>query len=120
MSQPLAGIRVVDFPQVLAGLTCGRVLAEEFGQAVTGIQSLWASSAGDRAKFTFPITDIATGHLAAFDVLLALFHRNSAGQGQAVSWAAPVVMWSDASNTSLVRGFRHPPRPANRKWMGNR
>lgn len=35
--------------------------------------------------FMFPVSDVATGHLAALGIMLALLHRTRTGEGQAVS-----------------------------------
>jgi crotonobetainyl-CoA:carnitine CoA-transferase CaiB-like acyl-CoA transferase len=58
---------------------------EELGQALTGLQHLWAKADGEPAMYVFPVTDVATGHLAAFGILLALFHKGRTGEGQSVS-----------------------------------
>ena len=34
---------------------------------------------------SFPVSDVGSGHLAAFGILLSLYHRNRTGEGQSVS-----------------------------------
>ena len=58
---------------------------EELGQAVTGLQDRWRDDNGKPAMLPFPLTDIGSGHLAAFGILLALYHRRRTGEGQSVS-----------------------------------
>ena len=67
------------------GVRAGWRGREELGQAVTGLQTSWATDDGEPAMNTFPVADIGTGHLAALGVLLALFHRQRTGQGQSVA-----------------------------------
>ena len=58
---------------------------EELGQAVTGIQSKWRNADGVPSMKTFPISDIGSGHLAAFGALLALYARLNGHAGQEVT-----------------------------------
>jgi crotonobetainyl-CoA:carnitine CoA-transferase CaiB-like acyl-CoA transferase len=58
---------------------------EELGQAVAGLQDLWRDPDGVPAMMSFPVSDVGSGHLAAFGILLSLLHRRRAGEGQAVS-----------------------------------
>ena len=59
---------------------------EELGQAVTGIE---VRAGGDEVpeRAGWALCDFSTGHLAAFAILLALFHRMRTGQGQHVQAA---------------------------------
>ena len=61
------------------------VSREELGQALTGIQTSWANDTGEPQMFLYPLSDVCTGHLAAFGVLLSLLHRNRTGEAQTVS-----------------------------------
>ncbi len=59
---------------------------EELGQAVTGMQvRAGADKVPERAGW--PLCDFSTGHLSAFAILLALFHRMKTGEGQRVQAA---------------------------------
>jgi crotonobetainyl-CoA:carnitine CoA-transferase CaiB-like acyl-CoA transferase len=55
---------------------------EELGQALTGMQLRAGDGIPERAGWA--ICDFSTGHLSAFGILLALFHRMRTGEGQAV------------------------------------
>ena len=59
---------------------------EELGQAVTGIE---VRAGGDEVpeRAGWALCDFSTGHLAAFAILLALFHRMRTGEGQHVQAA---------------------------------
>ncbi|HWM22144.1 MAG TPA: CoA transferase [Ilumatobacteraceae bacterium] len=57
---------------------------EELGQAVAGLQDRWKDTAGMPCMMSFPVSDVGSGHLAAFGVLLSLYHRSRTGEGQAV------------------------------------
>jgi crotonobetainyl-CoA:carnitine CoA-transferase CaiB-like acyl-CoA transferase len=56
---------------------------EELGQAVTGME-VRAGGGGVPERLGWPICDLSTGHLSAFGILLALFHRMKTGEGQRV------------------------------------
>ena len=56
---------------------------EELGQAATGME-VRAGGDGVPERSGWPICDLSTGHLSAFGILLALFHRMKIGQGQRV------------------------------------
>jgi crotonobetainyl-CoA:carnitine CoA-transferase CaiB-like acyl-CoA transferase len=58
---------------------------EELGQAVAGLQDRWEDPTGMPSMNSFPVSDVGSGHLAAFGILLSLFHRARSGEGQAVS-----------------------------------
>ena len=58
---------------------------EELGRAVTGME---LRAGGGRPKHAgFPVCDHGTGHLSAFGIMLALFHRLRTGEGQHVRTA---------------------------------
>jgi crotonobetainyl-CoA:carnitine CoA-transferase CaiB-like acyl-CoA transferase len=56
---------------------------EELGQAVTGMQTR-LGGAGEPARAGWPACDYGTGHLSAFAILLALYHRLRTGESQHV------------------------------------
>jgi crotonobetainyl-CoA:carnitine CoA-transferase CaiB-like acyl-CoA transferase len=58
---------------------------EELGQAVTGLQDIWRNVDGVPSMMTFPVSDVGSGHLAAYGILLSLYHRRRTGEGQSVS-----------------------------------
>ena len=58
---------------------------EELGQAVAGLQDQWRNVEGMPCMMSFPVSDVGSGHLAAFGILLSLFHRRRTGEGQSVS-----------------------------------
>ena len=58
---------------------------EELGQALTGIQDKWRNEDGVPAMYTFPISDIASGHLGVFGALLGLYARLDGQAGQEVT-----------------------------------
>jgi crotonobetainyl-CoA:carnitine CoA-transferase CaiB-like acyl-CoA transferase len=57
---------------------------EQVGQAVTGMQVRWGTDAPSPLMQPHPVNDFGTGHLAAFAILLALYHRMRTGEGQLV------------------------------------
>ncbi|MEU9734778.1 CoA transferase [Streptomyces sp. NPDC048002] len=67
---------------------------EEIGQAVTGALQRFGKSPEGNMHF-FVINDDGTGHVAAFGILMALFHRIRTGVGQFVgtSLAQTCVLW---------------------------
>jgi crotonobetainyl-CoA:carnitine CoA-transferase CaiB-like acyl-CoA transferase len=58
---------------------------EELGQAVTGIQERYGDLPKPETHAGWTLCDYGTGHLSAFAILLALFHRMRTGEGQHVS-----------------------------------
>jgi crotonobetainyl-CoA:carnitine CoA-transferase CaiB-like acyl-CoA transferase len=58
---------------------------EELGQAVTGIQERYGDTPKPETHAGWTLCDYGTGHLSAFAILLALFHRMRSGEGQHVS-----------------------------------
>jgi crotonobetainyl-CoA:carnitine CoA-transferase CaiB-like acyl-CoA transferase len=54
---------------------------EELGQAVTGMQTR-LGGAGEPAWAGWPACDYGTGHLSAFAILVALYHRLRSGIGE--------------------------------------
>ena len=58
---------------------------EELGQAVAGLQDQWRNAEGEPCMMSFPVSDVGSGHLAAFGILLSLYHRRRTGEGQSVS-----------------------------------
>jgi crotonobetainyl-CoA:carnitine CoA-transferase CaiB-like acyl-CoA transferase len=56
---------------------------EELGQAVTGAE-LRFGGPNEPRMMRFAMNDFATGHLSAFAILLALYHRQRTGQAQHV------------------------------------
>lgn len=58
---------------------------EELGQAVTGIQERYGDQPKPETHAGWTLCDYGTGHLSAFGILLALFHRLRTGEGQHVS-----------------------------------
>jgi crotonobetainyl-CoA:carnitine CoA-transferase CaiB-like acyl-CoA transferase len=56
---------------------------EELGQAVTGAEIRFGGPDAPR-MMRFAMNDFATGHLSAFAILLALYHRRRGGQAQHV------------------------------------
>jgi crotonobetainyl-CoA:carnitine CoA-transferase CaiB-like acyl-CoA transferase len=56
---------------------------EELGQAVTGAELRFGGPDEPR-MMRFAMNDFATGHLSAFAILLALYHRQRTGQAQHV------------------------------------
>jgi crotonobetainyl-CoA:carnitine CoA-transferase CaiB-like acyl-CoA transferase len=56
---------------------------EELGQAVTGAEIRFGGPDEPR-MMRFAMNDFATGHLSAFAILLALYHRKRTGQSQHV------------------------------------
>lgn len=56
---------------------------EELGQAVTGMQ-VRAGGDGISERAGRPLCDFSSGHMSAFAILLALFHRMRTGESQAV------------------------------------
>jgi crotonobetainyl-CoA:carnitine CoA-transferase CaiB-like acyl-CoA transferase len=56
---------------------------EELGQAVTGAEMRFGGPDEPR-MMRFAMNDFATGHLSAFAILLALYHRRRTGQAQHV------------------------------------
>ncbi len=87
---------------------------EELGQAVTGLQDRWHDEKGEPTMMSFPVSDVGSGHLAAFGILLALYHRNRTGQGQSVSASlahtatfiqAPFMLAYDGKVWDLPHGF---------------
>ena len=58
---------------------------EELGQAVTGIQERYGDQPKPETHAGWTLCDYGTGHLSAFAILLALFHRLRTGEGQHVS-----------------------------------
>ena len=80
---------------------------EELGQAITGIQDKWRDADGVPSMYTFPISDISSGHLAAFGTLLALYARRDAQPGQEVATSlahaatflqAPIMLSSEPAD----------------------
>jgi crotonobetainyl-CoA:carnitine CoA-transferase CaiB-like acyl-CoA transferase len=57
---------------------------EELGQAVTGIQERYGDLPKPETHAGWTLCDYGTGHLSAFGILLALFHRMQTGDGQHV------------------------------------
>ena len=57
---------------------------EQVGQAVTGMQIRYGMDVDHPIMQPFPVCDIGTGHLGAFAILLAIFHRARGGDGQRV------------------------------------
>lgn len=57
---------------------------EQLGEAVTGMQVRWGAGFHEPIMQPMPICDYGTGNLAAFAVLVALFHRLRSGEGQFV------------------------------------
>ncbi len=87
---------------------------EELGQAVAGLQDRWHNEEGEPAMMSFPVSDIGSGHLAAFGILLSLYHRNRTGEGQAVSASlahsasfiqAPFMLGYEGKTWDLPHGF---------------
>ncbi len=77
---------------------------EELGQAVSGLQAKWRTETGEPAMLTFPVSDIGTGHLAAFGALLSLYARLDGKPGQQVTaslahsatyYQTPFMLWSE-------------------------
>jgi crotonobetainyl-CoA:carnitine CoA-transferase CaiB-like acyl-CoA transferase len=58
---------------------------EELGQAVTGIQERYGDHPKPETHAGWTLCDYGNGHLSAFAILLALFHRLRTGEGQHVS-----------------------------------
>jgi crotonobetainyl-CoA:carnitine CoA-transferase CaiB-like acyl-CoA transferase len=56
---------------------------EELGQAVTGLQ-VRAGGDGEPLRAAWPVCDYGTGHLSAFAIVLALYHRLRTGEAQHV------------------------------------
>ena len=63
---------------------------------------------------SFPVSDVGSGHLAAFGILLSLYHRNRTGEGQSVSASlahtasfiqAPFMLAYDGKVWDLPHGF---------------
>ncbi len=54
---------------------------EELGQAVAGLQDRWHDETGEPAMMSFPVSDVGSGHLAAFGILLALVFPPSHRRG---------------------------------------
>ncbi len=87
---------------------------EELGQAVAGLQDRWHNEEGEPAMMSFPVSDIGSGHLAAFGILLSLYHRNRTGEGQSVSASlahtasfiqAPFMLAYEGKVWDLPHGF---------------
>ena len=87
---------------------------EELGQAVAGLQDRWHNEEGEPAMMSFPVSDVGSGHLAAFGILLSLYHRNRTGVGQSVSASlahtasfiqAPFMLGYDGKVWDLPHGF---------------
>ena len=87
---------------------------EELGQAVAGLQDRWHNEEGEPAMMSFPVSDVGSGHLAAFGILLSLYHRNRTGEGQSVSASlahtasfiqAPFMLAFDGKTWDLPHGF---------------
>ena len=87
---------------------------EELGQAVAGLQDRWHNEEGEPTMMSFPVSDIGSGHLAAFGILLSLYHRNRTGDGQSVSASlahtatfiqAPFMLGFDGKVWDLPHGF---------------
>ncbi len=87
---------------------------EELGQAVAGLQDRWHDEKGEPAMMAFPVSDVGSGHLAAFGILLALYHRNRTGEGQSVSASlahtatfiqAPFMLAYEGKVWDLPHGF---------------
>ena len=63
---------------------------------------------------SFPVSDVGSGHLAAFGILLSLYHRNRTGEGQSVSASlahtasfiqAPFMLAYEGKVWDLPHGF---------------
>jgi crotonobetainyl-CoA:carnitine CoA-transferase CaiB-like acyl-CoA transferase len=87
---------------------------EELGQAVAGLQDRWHNEEGEPAMMSFPVSDVGSGHLAAFGILLSLYHRRRTGEGQSVSASlahtasfiqAPFMLGYDGKVWDLPHGF---------------
>ncbi len=87
---------------------------EELGQAVAGLQDRWHNEEGEPTMMSFPVSDVGSGHLAAFGILLSLYHRNRTGEGQSVSASlahtasfiqAPFMLAYDGKVWDLPHGF---------------
>jgi crotonobetainyl-CoA:carnitine CoA-transferase CaiB-like acyl-CoA transferase len=87
---------------------------EELGQAVAGLQDRWHNEEGEPTMMSFPVSDVGSGHLAAFGILLSLYHRGRTGEGQAVSSSlahtasfiqAPFMLAYPAKVWDLPHGF---------------
>jgi crotonobetainyl-CoA:carnitine CoA-transferase CaiB-like acyl-CoA transferase len=87
---------------------------EELGQAVAGLQDRWHNEEGEPAMMSFPVSDVGSGHLAAFGILVSLYHRNRSGEGQSVSASlahtasfiqAPFMLAYDGKVWDLPHGF---------------
>ncbi|HTN81042.1 MAG TPA: CoA transferase, partial [Acidimicrobiales bacterium] len=87
---------------------------EELGQAVAGLQDRWHNEEGEPTMMSFPVSDVGSGHLAAFGILLSLYHRNRTGEGQSVSASlahtasfiqAPFMLAHPAKVWDLPHGF---------------
>jgi crotonobetainyl-CoA:carnitine CoA-transferase CaiB-like acyl-CoA transferase len=57
---------------------------EQVGQSVTGMQVRYGQDAPHPIMQPFAVNDAGTGHLGAFAILLALYHRLRTGEGQYV------------------------------------
>jgi crotonobetainyl-CoA:carnitine CoA-transferase CaiB-like acyl-CoA transferase len=57
---------------------------DQVGQAITGMEVRWGRHDDSPLMQPNPVNDFGTGHLAAFAMLLALYHRLRTGHGQHV------------------------------------
>jgi crotonobetainyl-CoA:carnitine CoA-transferase CaiB-like acyl-CoA transferase len=57
---------------------------DQVGQAITGMEIRWGRGHSTPLMQPNPVNDFGTGHLAAFAMLLGLYHRLRTGQGQHV------------------------------------
>jgi len=67
-----------------AGRRAGYRGREELGQGVTGMQHRWRGFDNEPDMGHLAFTDFGTGHVAAFGVLIALYHRLHTNEGQSV------------------------------------
>ena len=101
---------------------------EEIGQAATGALSRFSKTPAGNMQF-FVINDDGTGHVAAFGILIALYHRLRTGTGQfvgsslaqtCVTWQTPYMVahknrdWDDPGGLDF-RGYG----PLNRVYRGS-
>jgi len=67
-----------------SGPSAGKAAYDQILQGLGGLMSITGPVGGPPIKVGVPIADIVSGMFAAYGVMVALFHRERTGQGQAI------------------------------------